>query len=309
MSYRLNADRALANDVRHIAGKQLTLAIAKLRAVGDPRSDDAVHEARRHIKKTRALLRLVRTALGGRFDTSNRRLRIANRMLSAVADGESAVDTLDRVHAKYGDRLPRRTVGALRTALLDREQHIDRKARRDRVLPRVATILRHELQALLAWRLRRRGFRAVADGLERTVRRMRLAARRAESAPTVDRYHSWRCRAKDLWLQVRLLEGRCRRRLLTDERRLEALDGYLGEYHNIVLLERVLVDDAIVSRRETARCLHVFRRYQAELRYRATTVGRAIAEEKPKHFVHRVKGLWQSDRGRAASRKPWPRAA
>ncbi|HZP47350.1 MAG TPA: CHAD domain-containing protein [Vicinamibacterales bacterium] len=312
MAYRFKPGRSLAADVRRIADRQLSLAIGELRSAGDHRSDAVVHEARRHIKKARALIRLVHTALGDAYVASNRRLRVANRMLGAIADGEAMVDTLVRLGQKYRDRLPRRTVAALRAGLLDRERRIGRKAMLERLLPRVASLLRREQQPITLWTLNTTGFRAVARGLERTVRRARRAARRAEREPTIEHYHAWRRRAKDLWLQVRLLEGRCRDKLLPDERRLEALDGFLGEYHNVVLLERLLVDEALASREDTARCLRMLRRYQGELRYRAITIGRAIAEEKPRHFVARARRHWQAAKqttAAAATRRRWHRAA
>lgn len=311
MAYRFKPGRSLTADVRRIADKQLSVAIGQLRLAGDHRSDEVVHEARRHIKKARALIRLVRTAMGDSYYASNRRLRAANRMLAAIADGEAMVDTLIRLGQKYRDRLPHRTVVALRAGLLERERRIGRKAMLDRLLPRVAALLRREQQPVTTWTLNTTGFRAVEGGLEETIRRARRAARRAELEPTVERYHAWRRRAKDLWLQVRLLEGRCRDKLLPDERRLEALDGFLGEYHNVALLEHLLVSEALASREDTARCLRLLRRYQAELRYRATTIGRAIAEEKPRHFVARVRRYWHAAKQNtpAPARSRWRRAA
>ena len=304
MSYRLTPGRSLTADVRWIVDKQLVTAISKLRSAGDHKSDEVVHEARRHVKKARALIRLVQSALGDAYYGSNRRLRVVNRMLAGIADGEAMVDTIVRLGQKYRDRLPRQTVAGLRAGLLERERRVGRKAMLDRLLPRVAELLRREERPVSTWTLNATGFRAVSHGLERSVRRARQAERRADAHPTVERYHAWRRRAKDLWLQVRLLEGRCRDKLLPDERRLEALDGFLGEYHNVVLLERILVNEGVASREDTARCLRLLRRYQAELRYRATTIGRAIAEEKPRHFVRRVHRYWH-----AANRAPAPAAA
>ena len=51
----------------------------------------------------------------------------------------------------------------------------------------------------------------------------------AWNRPTGDHYHTWRRHVKNHWFHIRLLEGRCGDRLLADQRRLEALDGILGE--------------------------------------------------------------------------------
>src|SRR5262249_4603896 len=96
------------------------------------------------------------------------------------------------------------------------------------------------------------------------------------------------------WFHVRLLEGRCGNHLVVVQRRLEALDGVLGEYHNLVLLREVLAGDSGLSREEAARCLRVVRRYQRALRQPAQMLGRRIYMEKPRRFVRRVKRLWRT---------------
>ena len=67
MSYRLKPGRSISNEVKRLVDKQLALAVDELRAIGDRRSDDAIHEARRHVKTMRAVLRLVQPVLRGEF--------------------------------------------------------------------------------------------------------------------------------------------------------------------------------------------------------------------------------------------------
>jgi hypothetical protein len=112
--------------------------------------------------------------------------------------------------------------------------------------------------------------------------------------PTAEHHHAWRRWVKDHWFHVRLLEGPCGGHLLPVQRRLEALDGVLGEYHNLVLLREVLVSDGALSRREVAQCLRVVGRYQRALRQHAQILGVRIYSEKPRRFVRRVRELWQS---------------
>jgi hypothetical protein len=310
--YRLKPRHSIGGEVRHIVDKQLGLAVRKLRATGDERSDNAVHEARRHIKKVRAVLRLVQPAIGDAYYPANRRMRIAGRLLAPIADGRSAVDTVANLQRRYRTRLPRRTIASIRSALLERAERIDRKAEVDRVLPRAVNILRLGRSRFVGLTLNARGFRAIAPGLERSVRRARAAMKRAIAHPTADAYHTWRRRVKDLWFQMRLLEGRCNDSLLNDQRGLEALDGCLGELHNVAVLERILMNEALIARSEAARCLRLLHRYQGHLRRRAATLGGLVTREKPRRFVRRIKHEWDSAKAANPAAKrmaPWPRAA
>lgn len=311
MSYALKARHSVAREVRRIADKQLAQAVDRLRNVGDRRSDSAVHEARRHVKKVRALLRLVKPSLGDRYYAANRRMRLANRMLAPIADGEGVMVSLEQFHKSRSRRLGAQTYSAIRAALIERVARTDHKAKLGRVVPRVAHILSAQRRRLDEWSLNASGFRAIEPGLEQSYRRARTAMRRAAADPSATAFHRWRRRVKDLWFQVRLLEPRCSNVLIGDQRRLEALDGCLGEYHNVVLLEEALVNEGLVSRGQTAHALRELRRYQVELRRKALAIGRGIVAVKPRRFVRRIKGLWRSAKviARASEEPSWPRVA
>lgn len=310
MPYRLKSGRSLTGELRRIAGKQLKQAVAELRAIGNPHRDDLIHEARRHVKKTRALIRLLQPALGQAFSASNRRLRLASHLLAPIADGEAIVDTVERVGRRYPGRLSSASVARVRAALLERERRIDRKASLDRVLQRAAAVLKTERERIAGATLNARGFHAIAPGLERSLRRLRIAAAQANAEPTAENYHRWRRRVKDVWLQARLLESRCAGGLHREERRLEALDGCLGEHHNVVLLEQVLVGEALLSRRQTARWLYALRRYQTGLRRRASAFAQPFAEQKPHMVVRHVRQLWRNAKQRVPRRRgAWRHAA
>jgi hypothetical protein len=54
VSYRLAPTRPLAGEVKHVIDRQLARAISLLHGPPGGRRDDAIHEARRHIKIARA---------------------------------------------------------------------------------------------------------------------------------------------------------------------------------------------------------------------------------------------------------------
>jgi CHAD domain-containing protein len=293
MAYRLKRGRPIESELRRIAAKQLGLAITELRAIGDRKSDEAVHEARRRVKKVRALIRLVESTLGRSYGSSNKRLRSVNRLLAPVADGEAVVETLDRLAKRYQNELSHHTLASMRRELVDRRGRIDRQANADRVLQKGISVLRTELKHVPTWRVNAHGFHAVSRGLKKTVREAKRAMRLAAADPTADNYHVWRRRSKDHWFHVRLLEARCGGALIADERDLEALDDCLGEHHNCALLQTVVSTDAFPRRRDRTHLLRLLRRYETDLRHEAQVLGRKIYRKRPDEFVKRVRKAWK----------------
>lgn len=302
MAFRLKPGEPLSKALKRIVGRQLELAATELKEVGTPKSDEKIHDARRRVKKIRAVVRLVRPSLGRTVRAVDRRLREMSRLLAPVADGQGVVQALDRLGEKYPGDLPEPVRAPIRAGLLERAARTDRKVKVDHVLQTVAFSLRAERERVVGWRLKRGGFRAIAPGLEKSFRSGRKAMRRVLTHPTPDNYHRWRRRLKHQWFHVRLLEARCGRKLIRYGRRLEALDACLGEYHDFALLRSILFGDAFVSRQETARRLRMIERYQSELRERARKMGRRIYAERPGHFVRRVRALWRL--AKAAERVP-----
>jgi len=294
MAFRLKPGRSVASEIRRIVLRQIEAATVELKAIGDPESDEAVHDARRRVKKIRAVIRLVQPALGKTSRVVDKDLRDVSRLLAPVADGQGIIATLDTLEKRYNRLLPKTLVARLRTRLIDRGSQTDRQADSDHVLQVAAGTLRVERRRVKHWQLRTDGFAALSPGLEASFRRARKAMLAAWNRPTGARYHTWRRHVKNHWFHVRLLEGRCGDRLLADQRRLEALDGILGEYHNLVLLHEVLISDGLVSPAAIAPCLRAVSSYQRVLRQQAQSLGARIYSEKPRGFVRRIKHLWGS---------------
>jgi CHAD domain-containing protein len=296
MSFRLKRDASIASEIRRLVSSQLEVAISELKTVGDPESDEAVHDARRRVKKIRAVIRLVRPALDKRYRAVDRELKDVSRLLAPVADGQGIIETLDQLAHRYRKLLPPRAVRSIRAGLRERSARIDHDTSHRGLIQIAAETLRGERKHVKHWAIRGDGFEAIAPGLEESYRRARDGMILAWSNPKAPHYHSWRRYVKDHWFHVRLLEDNCGNHLLAYQRRIEALDGVLGEYHNLVILREVLVSDGYTSHRETARCLGVVSRYQRLLRRHAESIGIRIYGEKPHRYVRRVERLWKGER-------------
>jgi hypothetical protein len=223
----------------------------------------------------------------------DRDLSTVSRLLAPVADGRGIVETLKEIEHRYPASLPKRTLAAARAGVLRNGARADREAHTRGILKIAAGTLRSERSRVKHWQIRGDGFRAIAPGLEESYRRARRMMLATWSKPKPSHFHTWRRYVKDHWFHIRLLEGRCGNHLVAYERRIEALDGILGEYHNVILLRDVLVTDTSLPRDGTARCLRVVARYQRVLRRHAEILGARIYTERPRRFVRRVRHMWR----------------
>jgi CHAD domain-containing protein len=293
MSFCLKPDKPLSEEIRRIVLRQLEAGSAELTSVGDPKSDDAIHDARRRVKKVRAVIRLVQPGRNKGFRAVDKDLHDVSRLLAPVADGRGIIATLDALAHLYRKRLPKPVVDSIRAGLLDRAAQTARQARSDHVLPTSAATLKAERRRVKYWEMRTEGFRALAPGIETNFRQSRKAMLAARRRPTVEQYHEWRRLVKNHWFHLRLLASRCGYHLRADQSQLETLDGVLGECHNLAMLLDVLANHSYVSRAETARCLRVVSAYQRLLRQQAQSFGAAIYREKPRDFVKRIRHFWK----------------
>ena len=94
MSYQLRKEETFGDGVRRICRKQIEAAIAV--TTGEKKSSDTpVHEVRKHLKKARAALRLVRKEIGaGLFREQDRCLRDVGRLTSDIRDAEVRLQTV-----------------------------------------------------------------------------------------------------------------------------------------------------------------------------------------------------------------------
>src|SRR5690606_17064537 len=76
------------------------------------------HEARKAIKKLRALLRLTRKASADAMKQADRHLRDAARSLAGPREADASIEMLERFISDYPDRIVDCRLGEMRSALL-----------------------------------------------------------------------------------------------------------------------------------------------------------------------------------------------
>lgn len=294
MAYEFKSDESIPEGIRRIAAEQVDEAL-EIMSGRPPDRDKAVHEARKSIKKLRALVRLVETELGETFDTENTRLRDAGRELSRFRDAAAMIQTFDDVREKYGKDLPDHGLQTIRSRLAAQKRRGERRESVQAALAAAARELRDTRKRSKHWPLRNDGFPALSDGIERALRRGRSAMEKAQKSGAAEDYHAWRKRVKDHWYHVRLLRHVWKDVMDGFEKSLKSLEDDLGTDHNLnVLVQRVKAEPDFFGTPEqvNALCLAV-EHFQKDLHDSAGKIGIRMYGEKPKLIVRRFGHWWQ----------------
>jgi CHAD domain-containing protein len=296
MAYELRSDESVPEGIRRIVREEFKSAAGQLKTRNGAQRDEAIHEARKSIKKIRAVLRLVQPELGREFRPENKLLRDAGRKLSGFRDAGSVIEVFDDLEHRYRQELGTRTLRLIRRGLIVRKRHTHQEAQATNLLDKIAAGLRADQKRAWKWPLQTDGFPAIAQGLHNTFRRGQRAFKHAQKHPRSENYHDWRKRVKDHWYHVRLLGGLWTDVMHAYEKSLKDLETWLGDDHNLVLLRERIVAEPDFYGKETDvdLLLSLIDKYQKLLRCKALSLGQRVYEEKPRQFRKRMKALWQA---------------
>ena len=309
MAYRLGDGERADQGVRRCATEQLDRAIAELTEGVKRDPVEAVHDARKALKKERSLLRLARGGIGPRIRRrENAALRDAGRRLSATRDADVMVQALDDLANRYAGQLPKKTFASIRT-------HFEAeglKARRSLMDSGLTAEVADELRAVRArtdhWKSTASGWKMIGDGLAQSYRRGRQAFKRARARPTDERLHEWRKRAKDHWYQLRLLAPIAPGTMGGQAKDAHRLADLLGDDHDLAVLRTELRKAEPMLAVDVESVIALLDHRRAQLQAEAVLLGERMYAEKPKAFARRIRAYWKAWRAetRAGARTQHP---
>lgn len=272
MSYRLTSEESIAEGLRRILVEERRRGILEL---ARPRSGlhEGIHEARKSLKRSRAIVRIVRPrSRDGWARAENRRLRDIGRRLSDLRDLQASVEAIERVRPTAMRILPAEIGSALTTYLEARRdlRFSDEEAVRLQLAGALQSLVTFE-DPLPMGVLRARGVALLRPGLVRAKKRAQKAFARCLRGPSVETMHDLRKRVKDLGYGIRLVRDCPDEEIERTRRRLKGVATVLGEERDLGLLRELLLDReagllSARARRELGRELD---REQARLRLEA----------------------------------------
>lgn len=287
MPYRFQRGEPVPAEVQRIAREQLQGAIDGLR--GKRRRDEAIHEARKSIKKVRALMRLVKPGLGALYARENTRLRDAGRGLSTFRDDAAVIQTFD-------DLVDPRALPSIRRGLRLHKMRTEKQTDVKGAVQAIAAELDSTLSRVAKWPLSADGFDALGHGFEQTCRKGARAMAAVQKHPRAEGFHEWRKRVKDHWYHIRLLESVWPDMMAGHKKTLKDLEAWLGADHNLeVLRSKVTAEPEFYGApADIETLLHLIGKRQRELRRRALESGERVYLEDPAAFRHRLHRLWDA---------------
>ena len=293
MSYKLKQGQTLGDNQRRICRKQIEAAIAI--ANGEKKNDDSpVHAMRKHLKKARAALRLVRKEIGrGLFREQDHLLRDVGRLTSEIRDAEVRLQTVRQLQGlthRRGRGAYAKLEGML---LLELENFMAAFAEwQTQALP----MLERAQANIDCWPLDQFDCKELRCAVQRPYKGARKALSKAEASQTTADFHHFRTQAKRLWYELRILRpiNPVVLKNLSDD--LRSLASLLGRAHDLSFLSDRLrrEDQQSAWEREGHKLLAVIEVSQCDLQRGAAELAEHFFAERPRDFGARL-ASWLKD--------------
>ncbi len=275
-----------------------------------------MHEARKAIKRMRALARLFREEMGEpEFGRVNSSLGEAGRRLSSARDAQVRLATLKSLAERRPGALASSGIDLFGIHLEHERALAGEPADSAEVLEDIAAMRRQ----LARWELTARDFEDLAPGLQRIYEEGRKRYRRAkrerpygaakakhpsreaaagrerEPVPSDQAMHDWRKRVKSLYYALDMLGGKRTKGARKATRRAERLGDLLGEEHDLWMLSLYAEQHSDVFGQDSRACEDLLATIACErrrLRKRALGLGARLYKRSPGRFTQRMRAAF-----------------
>ncbi len=294
-AYRLLEGETVSSGIKRIVLARIDDAVAELGGEAESSPAEAIHEARKDIKKIRSAIRLVRNELGDDvYGFENGHYRDVGRTLGGFRDAEVLIETLDGLEERFGPGAGERSAG-LRAHFEEELRENRESGAQERAISTARGAIEEGRGRVLSWPLHGDGWDLIGPGLQRTYRRGRKRLRDVEANATVTNLHEWRKRVKDLWYQLRLIRRAEPELFGHMVRDADDLADHLGVDHDLALLREQATDRKgdFASASDQRHLLELVDRRRGELQFAATTLGARVYRDKPKKFIKLLERRWR----------------
>ena len=294
MDFRFKRKESVAKGVRRLGRQRIENALECLK---DCRQAEAIHCARKDIKKARAVLRMVRPNIVRKeFRQFTKLLREAASHLAATRDAYVKAKALANLARHFKGQL---APGALRHIRSHVRRASDDEMKRfikEKGAKSVERLLRSVAKEFEGLEISGKGWKAIGSGVKSAYGEGLRAYQTVLKDPAPENFHEWRKRVKDLWYQISLLRPVWPEQMDAIARELETLGEYLGDDHDLFILQQSVREQCAGDgdQRELEVLHGLIEERQRELRAAAVALGTRFYAEKSSTFCERLGGYWNT---------------
>jgi CHAD domain-containing protein len=290
MPFHLKKNESLNKAVRRLCRERITQARKNLK---NCKRAEALHNARKEIKKLRAILRLARGDIGKKiYREETKALRRVANDLAGARDARVQSATFENLRVDFQSGLFTKPFEKISAVLQQNCRKQIHRFQKDQ--PSVYRVLRKMKRRTRDLKIKADGWLAIEPGLKQSYRRSRKAFETTRQNPLAENFHEWRKRVKDLDYQLRLLRPIQPTTLRVAIEALENLGELLGDDHDLALLKQFVANTPKLQDTETAPLNDLIDLRQKELRSAAEKIGSQFFAEKPSLFCARLKNYWDN---------------
>ena len=297
----LHAEEPLCAGLLRVVDSLIQYAVGRIERPTNDRAED-VHLVRTSIKQLRAILRLVRPAIGRAFfERENAHLRKAAGRLAFARDTDVARQTLAELSDEVGRDI-------LMTTARGFEKQATPPADLDQTMSDVARDLEQIGRSIARLRLPGDDWQVIEPGLVAVYRRGRKRMNSAFAAGNDEAFHEWRIFVKHLYYELQFLESVSPKQLGKMIARLKKLQGLIGADHDVAVLKSQLqkTPDRFGGAETVARVIDCLATKSRKLRRASEPLGTAIFCKKPRRFARKLsrrRNEWRKPAGDALHKR------
>lgn len=306
--FRLLPGEPLGTGLKRLGTEAIDEAIAGFYE-GEEQFGEAVHTARKAMKRVRALLRMIRTEIGDRvYVFENQWMRDTARLVSEVRASTVLVHGAEEIRSAYSPLLAEGTFEEVVERLRVRRDRIEERAMEDpEIVPRVVANLERARGRYESWPTDpesrsvygmslRHDYSAVGPGVRATHARGRREMVAAYQTAAPEAFHRWRKRVKYLKHQFEILTPLWPELMIGMTLTLNRIADLLGQDHDLAELLNLLADrpDLCPNPIERSLLSALAAQRRTDLQTASRILGRRIYAESPAALEARLGAYWES---------------
>ena len=291
MAFRLKIDEPIEKGFRRAGVEQIERAKRQLTATAAGASE--VHEARKCMKRIRALLRLGRDGLGETvYREENDCFRTIAHSLAGERDHHVLLETIVKLMAET-DAPKALALKHLKDAVT--ATHTTSAGATNDGYAEAKTSLERAMKRFKRLRIEPDDFSALEKGLVRNYRKGLERRAIAFAENTDEAFHNWRKSVQAHWRHMALLSNAWPQLFSAQLEAARELSQILGDDHDLALLRAKMAElpEDALPKGNSDEIEALIQARQSALRSLAKPVGDIIFAEKPKAHGRRLAEIWR----------------